>query len=62
VTDLQGYAWLAKRLGVSEATLRSMVSRGLVPHIRVSPRRVRFDEAEIEAWLEGRRVGVASPQ
>jgi predicted DNA-binding transcriptional regulator AlpA len=34
-----------------------MVSRGQIPHLRLTPRVVRFDLDEIAAWLETKRRG-----
>lgn len=50
-----GYELAAAMLAVPDGTLRSMVSRRLVPHIRISPRVVVFDEAELEQWIESKR-------
>ncbi len=58
MSALYGYEWLEARLGVKRATLASWVSRGRIPHVRLGDRLVRFDEAEIEAWLGQRRVAV----
>jgi hypothetical protein len=48
--------------GVFEAigTLRSMVCRRQVPHIRISPRIVVFEVAALNTWITARRVGVAN--
>lgn len=40
----------ATRLGVSEATVRRLVRRGDLPHLRVGSQ-IRVDAAELEAWL-----------
>ena len=50
------YARAAVVLGVKVGTLRSMVSRGQVPHIRLSPRLVVFDIADLQAHLDAHRV------
>jgi excisionase family DNA binding protein len=45
---------VADRLGVStETVLRWIASRGL-PARRLTSRAIRYDEAELEAWLEQR--------
>lgn len=53
-----GYAQAAELVGVPASTLRSMVSRRQVPHIRLSARIVVFDVEEIETWLASKRVAV----
>lgn len=47
-------------LGIPVGTLRSMVCRRQIPHIRISPRIVVFDVAALEAWIAARHVGVAN--
>lgn len=47
-------------LGIPIGTLRSMVCRRQVPHIRISPRIVVFEVAALAAWITARRVGVAN--
>jgi len=51
-----GYAAAAAYLGVTVGTLRSMVHRGTVPHLRYGPRQVRFDRQDLDRWLDERRV------
>lgn len=42
--------------GPCKRTVEGMVKRGEFPApIRVSPRRVMFDETEVDAWIESRR-------
>jgi excisionase family DNA binding protein len=60
VTPPLNYRDAARRLGIPVGTLRSMVCRGQIPHIRISPRVVVFDAAVLDAWIASRRVGVAS--
>lgn len=55
---LLNYREMAAFLGVPIGTLYSMVSRKQIPHIRLSGRLVRFDEAKIKRWMEARRVTV----
>lgn len=50
------YAEAARHIGTPEGTLRSMVSRGQVPHIRLSKRLVVFDLAALDRWLADRAV------
>lgn len=47
---------LASRCGVAVGTVYWWVATGQVPHARLGPRLVRFDEAEIDAWLAAKRV------
>lgn len=44
-------------LAMPEGTVRSMVSRGQLPHYRLAPRVVRFRLSELEAWAAARRRG-----
>lgn len=50
------YAAAADYLGIPVGTLRSMVSRKQVPHIRLGTQLVRFDMDELEQWLRGHSV------
>jgi excisionase family DNA binding protein len=53
---LVGYPGAAAVLAVPVGTVKSWVSRGQVPHIRLTPRLVRFDLDELEQWIADRRV------
>jgi excisionase family DNA binding protein len=46
-----GYAAAAEYIGIPTGTLRSLVYRRRVPHIRLGPRLVRFDLAAVDRWL-----------
>lgn len=50
------YQSAAEYLGVKVGTLRNMVHRKQVPHIRLSPKMVRFDLGELEKWLRAHSV------
>jgi excisionase family DNA binding protein len=50
------YSAAAEILGVGVGTLRSMVHRKQVPHIRMGLKLVRFDRDELEQWLRSRSV------
>lgn len=50
------YTAAAEILGVGVGTLRSMVHRKQVPHIRMGPKLVRFDRDELEQWLHAHSV------
>jgi len=55
-TRLLPYPEAAHLLGLKKSTLYALVSRKQVPHIRLGPRLVRFDESELKAWVDARRV------
>ena len=47
---------LGGEAGPSRRTIERMVASGqFVQPIQVAPRRVMFDEAQVDAWLESRR-------
>ena len=49
---------LARILGYSSRpAFWEAVRRAGIPFIRINARRFMFDEAEVEAWLEKRKVG-----
>ena len=54
--ELLNYEEAAEFLGVQRGTLYAWVSLRRVPHVRFSARCVRFDAAELRAWVEARRV------
>ena len=47
----------AAMLAVSTRTMDRLVSRGDIPHIRLSRRCVRFPSKQLLAWIEARRKG-----
>jgi excisionase family DNA binding protein len=49
---------LAERLGVTQRHVRRLVTERRVPFLRVG-RFIRFDAAEIAAWLNSSRVAQA---
>jgi excisionase family DNA binding protein len=55
--QLIDYRALSERWSMPLGTIYSMVSRGQIPHVRLGPRTVRFDPAELELWLQQRIVG-----
>lgn len=55
------YAQAAQLLSMPIGTLYSFVSLRKIPFIRISRRSVRFDKAELERWLDARRVPPAAP-
>lgn len=53
---LTDYCGAAAITCLSVAQLRMMVHRKTIPHVRLAPRSVRFDVAELETWIAERRV------
>ncbi|MFM0726225.1 helix-turn-helix domain-containing protein [Paraburkholderia strydomiana] len=48
-----------KRLGVSRTTVWRLVKSGdFAPEYRVSAGKSHFDEAELNAWIDSRRVSL----
>lgn len=45
---------LAKKLALSERTIRTYLNRGEIPCYRIGPQR-RIDPADVDRWLEARR-------
>lgn len=45
---------LAKRLALSERTVRDILNRGEIPCYRIGPNR-RIDPSDVKRWLEERR-------
>lgn len=57
LAELVDHDWVMRRLGLkSRDTLHCWVHRRQIPHVRVSPRVVRFDREEVERWIDSRRV------
>jgi Helix-turn-helix domain len=55
-----GYSDAARLLAIPVGTLRSMVCRRQIPHIRLSARIVIFDVDALERWLDCRCVPAAN--
>ena len=53
---LLDYGQAAAHLALPIGTLRAMVHRKTIPHYRIGPRTVRFDRADLDAWLAAQRV------
>ncbi len=53
-TELVDIAWVAMRLGVKVRHVRRLVQEKRVPFIKWG-HLLRFDPAEIEDWIDGRR-------
>jgi hypothetical protein len=45
----------AKVLNLSERTLKSLVARGAIKVVRVSPRRIAFDPADVGRYIDAQR-------
>jgi excisionase family DNA binding protein len=52
-------AEVAAYLNRTIPAVRSMVYRQELPHIRISERSVRFDPADIDRWLDARKVAAS---
>lgn len=50
------YIGAAAFIGVPIGTVRAWVARRQIPHLRLGPRLVRFDLADLRRWLDERRV------
>lgn len=57
-TQMLGYRDASRLLAIPQGTLRSMVCRRQIPHVRISPRVVVFELAALESWVRERCVGV----
>jgi excisionase family DNA binding protein len=50
------YKQAAQYTGIPEGTLRAKVCAKDIPHIRIGPRMVLFDTAQLDTWLAERTV------
>ena len=50
------YKEAAKHLNLPEGTLRALVSREQIPHIRIGPRCVLFDVEALDSWIASKTV------
>jgi excisionase family DNA binding protein len=55
-TRLLRAADVAERLAISQKSVYRLAHQGELPSVHLTGRVVRFDEAEIEQWLEGRKA------
>ncbi len=62
MAKLIDYGAAAELLGIPLGTLYEWVSRKKLPHVRLGPRLVRFDEDELRDWLNTRRVSATPSQ
>ncbi len=56
VRELLTYTEAAEYLNIPLSSAYSLVFRKILPHIRLSPRVVRFERAALDAWLDERTV------
>lgn len=54
-------AEVAKRLDLPEKRLYILAREGIIPHVRLG-RSIRFNEAEIEAWIAAGGAGYPGQQ
>lgn len=57
---LLSYPEAAARLGVSPKTLRRIVDEGAIPVVRPTEHTVRFDPADVDAFIASRKTEAAS--
>jgi excisionase family DNA binding protein len=55
-TDMLNYEQASQLTGLAKGTLYSMVSKRQIPHIRITPRLVRFSRQALEDFLREREV------
>ena len=48
---------VAQRLGVGDRFVRRLVEEHRIPYLKIG-KYVRFDEADLQRWIEQRRVSV----
>ena len=53
--DFMDYEQLSARINIPVGTLYNWVHENKIPYIRLAERTVRFDPAEVEAWMRKRR-------
>ena len=58
--ELMDMPALAKMLGVTHRHVQRLVSERRIPYLKVG-RFIRFDPAEVDVWLEGRRIAMYIP-
>lgn len=60
-TRLLNYTEAAAYLSMPEGTLRSLVCRRQIPHVRITARMVKFDPGDLDAWINSHRVPCPAP-
>jgi excisionase family DNA binding protein len=56
IERLLGYEELAREIGLPIRTVRSLTYRGIIPHIRLGHRTVKFQPSKVQRALEKRTV------
>jgi excisionase family DNA binding protein len=46
----------ARRLGVSDHTLYLWIRAGIIPHVRLGPKLIRFRPQDVERFIDSREV------
>ncbi|WP_438033750.1 helix-turn-helix transcriptional regulator [Sorangium sp. So ce204] len=54
--EVMDYGAAAAFTGLAQGTVRAMVCRRQIPHLRLGPRLVRFRRSDLEGWLRERLV------
>ena len=55
-TRYLSYKQAAAYLALPVGTLRSMVHRKEIPHLRISERKVTFEIADLDSWIASKKV------
>lgn len=55
-TRFLSYAQAAQYLALPIGTLRAMVHRKTIPHVRIGPRTVTFELADLDQWIAAHKV------
>ncbi|MDE3132270.1 MAG: helix-turn-helix domain-containing protein [Acidobacteriota bacterium] len=56
-TELLTVREAAARLSIDASTLRRLIRRGVIPHVRLTPRCVRVKASEIQAYIDRSTCG-----
>ena len=49
-------------LGIKKKTLYGMTSQRRIPYVKIDGKLLRFDQAELDAWVEEHKVEVFVPE
>jgi predicted DNA-binding transcriptional regulator AlpA len=60
-TNLLSAQQVADMMGYEVHWVWNKVKAGEIPHFRLSPKNIRFDPVEIEAWLAKKHQAVQQP-
>ena len=53
---------VSELLSISERKLWQLTHDGEIPHVRIGSRTIRFDEADLAAWLAQQKQGRAGDE